>query len=249
MELNIDYSYYSDFIGSICDTKDLSGFKTNHHYNAILEHVAGHTGSEYLETIFSSTPITKSEVVAFCALNDSVGDPIKQEYHEDMLVSPTSLRYIFHAHLILTHMKKFSLVDIVEVGGGYGGLCLCLHFFAEKYGIRINSYRICDLPNILRLQKLYLKCLNPALDIEFVDARTYGENIECERELFLISNYCFSEIARSEQEQYRARLFPKVGHGFMAWNMIPIYDFGFGGEMVYETEYPLTGPHNLYVYF
>jgi hypothetical protein len=49
------------------------------------------------------------------------------------------------------------------------------------------------------------------------------------------------------QKQYIATLFPKVSHGFMAWNNIPLYNFGF--ETKSETEVPLTGPVNKYVYF
>ena len=46
---------------------------------------------------------------------------------------------------------------------------------------------------------------------------------------------------------YIKTLFPKVQHGFMAWNMIPIYDFGF--KYTIEDEYPKTGDFNKYVYF
>jgi len=215
----------------------------------MLEHVTPELGSKYLDCILSKTNITKEEILDFCKLNDTIGNPSKKEY--DLLkvpVSPSSLRYIYHAHLILTHMKTLGTLntDILELGGGYGGLCLAVQMFAPKYGICINSYRICDLANIIRLQKLYLDRVNPALRVEYVDAASYGKDIACES-LFLISNYCFSEISSENQILYRQNLFPKVVHGFIAWNHIPLYNFGFITRV--EPEVPLTGPDNKYVYF
>ncbi len=63
-----------------------------------------------------------------------------------------SLGYIYHSHLILTHLKTCILDTIVEVGGGYDGLCLALHLFAAKYNVNIKSYTIVDLPSISKLQ-------------------------------------------------------------------------------------------------
>ena len=88
---------------------------------------------------------------------------------------------------------------------------------------------------------------NSTLNIEFIDASSFGSNIECNN-MFLISNYCFSEISKENQNSYRQILFPKIKHGFIAWNMIPVYDFGFHTNI--ESEIPNTGGHmNKYVYF
>jgi hypothetical protein len=103
------------------------------------------------------------------------------------------------------------------------------------------------LPNVICLQKLYLNTISPSLPAEFIDATDYGENIKC-IDLFLISNYCFSEISKDKQDSYIQKLFPKVSHGFICWNMIPVYDFGFYTHV--EPEIPNTaGPMNKYVYF
>jgi hypothetical protein len=245
-----DYTSYVSYLDSIYATNSLTDFKSNSRYRQILEHVSNEQGKEYLDYILSLTLITKEEILKFCTLNDSLGNPYKNKY--DILnisVSPTSLRYIFHAHLILTQIKATGNlnVDIVEVGGGYGGLCLCLYYFASNYKISINSYRICDLPSVIRLQKMYLSTVNSTLEVEFVDSTTHGSAIDCDT-MFLISNYCFSEISKENQDSYRKTLFPKVAHGFMAWNMIPVYDFGFSTRV--ESEFPNTGgPMNKYVYF
>ena len=245
-----DYDRYSTYVRSICDANNLSGFKSNPNYTYMLEHVSTQLGKEYLMCILSQTTITKDEVVEFCTLNDAIGNPNKVKYDDlNISVSPSSLRYIFQSHLILTHMKAIHNLnaDAIEVGGGYGGLCLSLHYFAPKYGVRINSYKICDLSNIIRLQQVYLRDVDSALNVEFVDATNFGANIKCDN-MFLISNYCFSEISKVNQNSYQQILFPKIAHGFIAWNNIPIYDFGFTTHV--EPEIPLSGgSNNKYVYF
>jgi hypothetical protein len=242
----VNYTPYENAIKEVCDSNDLSSFKKNPQYQAMLEHVTPGHGREYLTNI--KKVFDDSTILEFCRMNDSIGSPILSTY-EEMSVSSTSLRYIFHSHLILSHAKSLDLsgLDIVEVGGGYGGLCLALHFFAEKYGVTIKSYTIVDLTNPSRLQSIYIPRVNPAISVNYVNASTFGADIPMEN-MFLISNYCFSEISDSYQKEYIAKLFPKVSHGFMAWNFIPTYNFGF--ETRVETEYPNTGNQfNKYVYF
>jgi putative sugar O-methyltransferase len=226
---------------------DLGSFKSDDDYRSVLEHVSPLDGSKYMNLIASTTDITLSEVVEFCKLNDSIGNPIKNQY-DGLVCSPSNLRYIFHAFLILKHIKNINRnnLDIVEVGGGYGGLCLAIHTFAKKYNISINSYTIIDLAEANVVQKMFLHQVQPSLKVEWADANTFGSSVE-RSNMFLISNYCFSEICKEYQERYIQTLFPKVSNGFMAWNGIPIYDFGF--DMKYEEEYPKTGDFNLYVYF
>ena len=226
---------------------DLGNFKSDPEYRTVLEHVTPQEGSKYLDLITSITDITLSEIVEFCRLNDSIGSPIKNEYN-GLICSPSNLRYIFHAFLLLRHIKSLdrSNLDIVEVGGGYGGLCLAIHTFAKKYNITINSYTIIDLTEAIVTQKIFLQKVDPSLRVEWEDANTFGSSIE-KKNMFLISNYCFSELCDGYREKYIKTLFPKVSNGFMAWNGIPIYDFGF--NMRYEEEYPKTGQFNLYVYF
>jgi hypothetical protein len=237
------YDLYSDYVKSICLSGDIKNFKNHPHYTFMLEHVSEAQGHEYLHYIKTRTQISEDEIKEFCRQNDALGNPLQFDY--GFMASPSSLRYIFQAHLILTHMQGFTNRDLVEVGGGYGGLCFALYHFSKKYGITINSYAIVDLPNISTLQRMYISTLS-LTDVEFIDATTFGADITREN-LFLVSNYCFSEIVSDFQEKYIQTLFPKVQHGFMAWNNIPTYNFGF--QIREEEEYPKTGYFNKYVYF
>jgi hypothetical protein len=65
--------------------------------------------------------------------------------------------------------------------------------------------------------------------------------------LFLVSCYSFSEIPREYQTKYIENLFPKIKHGFITWNNIPVYNFGFVVDV--EEEVPKTGKVNKYVRF
>lgn len=215
----------------------------------MLEHVNDVQGKQYLELIRANTSISAEQIKAFCETNDRLGSPQKATF-DDLVTSPTSLRYIWHAHTILSWFTTFEEskrgLHIVEVGGGYGGLCLAVSTFAEHYGVSIASYTIVDIKEPSALQKLYLSKHSLNFPARFEDASTYGAGID-QSGLFLISNYCFSEISFEAQKEYINTLFPKISHGFIAWNMIPTYHFGFDVRL--EEETPNTGPFNKFVFF
>lgn len=243
------YSQYHSYVKKICETKDISSFKRNPSYTYVLEHVTAAQGAQYLKLIKETTSIPLDSIIEFCKINDTFGNPNKHIY-DGFDCSPTSLRYVYHAHIILTYMASLGKTShsIVEVGGGYGGMCLAIHYFSAHYGITIDSYSITDLTSIIELQKLYLANFPSIIkNLDFYDASTYGQTID-KHDLFLISNYCFSEIHSEHRQKYKEILFPKVSHGFLAWNFIPVYDFGF--PLRVENEVPNTGGAlNKYVYF
>lgn len=244
------YNRYTDFVRVCLETNDLTNFKNNDNYTYMLEHVSQEQGIKYLECITKNTTLTTEEILLFCRLNDSISNPVKFYYSAlKEYVSPSSLRYIYHSHLILSHIQNTKNTDIVEVGCGYGGLCLAILFFSKKYSVTLSSYTLVDLTDASNLQKLYIGKVNflSSVRLNFVDASTFGNTIT-NINLFLVSNYCFSEIHPFYQQQYIKILFPKVSHGFMAWNSIDTYDFGF--RLKIENEEPLTGNEkNKYVYF
>ena len=209
MSIVVDYSSYIDFITDISNKNDLTYFKSDPRYTSILEHVSSKEGLEYFLSIIRYTNFTGNEISEYCKLNDSLGNPSITDY-KFIKTSPTSLRYIFHTHLILKYLQSLNLpvIDIVEIGGGYGGLCLAIHHFANKFNLKINSYSIIDLPSACNLQKLYLSKVNSSLNIDYIDSNTFGESIS-KTNLFLISNYCFSEITDIYQKMYIKSLFSK----------------------------------------
>ena len=134
-------------------------------------------------------------------MNDTYGRTKKTNFKNFIECSPTNLRYILHSLLILEDMKKNKLnnIDIIEIGGGYGGLCLFMHNIAALYDININSYTIFDLLEVSQLQKKYLNALN----IKNVNCCQLDNFNNLKNNSYLISNYAFSEISKELQIKYR----------------------------------------------
>lgn len=244
------YAEYNSYVQNCLRTKNLNTFKREKSYTYMLEHVSHSQGEKYLECIFKNTNIKIPDIIEFSNINDSVGNPNKSTYN-NIECSPSNLRYIYHAHLILSHFKKVGSdlpISIVEIGGGYGGLYLAISYFNKYYNVPITGYSIVDLPDIGRFQELYLSNFNQNIPIKFYSSMNYGAELKNTPNLFLISNYCFSEIGNNNQKMYIDTLFANIRHGFIAWNFIPVYNFGF--KMEIEDEVPMTGTHfNKYVRF
>jgi hypothetical protein len=248
----VDYSGYEQDLQKTLNSGDITNFKSSSHYNVVLEHTSYEIGMKYLDFIREHYNLSDNEILTFCNINDRVGNP-RLESINGLLVSPSSLRYIFHALKILDHCRSLGLnaVRFVEIGAGYGGLILALNHFASKYNIKIIEYHCVDLEWPLKLQQKYISY--HSLDFNVIPHINYnfGSDIDGDNH-FLISNYCFSEINRGYQNEYIQNLFPKINHGFLVWNHIPIYDIG--KNIKIELEYPLTCPEthehkNYYVYF
>lgn len=246
----VDYGRYERYVSHILSQDNLNSFKTHPDYTYMLEHVSFEQGTLYKAYIEKDTTLSSDDIRQFCMLNDSVGSPSRMMFDGGLICSPTSLRYIWQAYIILTYFKRLTgdePIDIVELGGGYGGLCLAIHTFAPHLQVNIRSYTIIDLDAPNRLQEKYLAGFPMTFPVSFVRANTYGASISGTSNYF-ISNYCFSEIDNANQNNYIQTLFPKIIHGFMAWNHIPIYNFGFA---IKDTdEVPNTGGRfNRFVYF
>lgn len=243
---------YKDYTTCVEENLNLSKkdlwFKSDPRYQYILEHVDPEQGNKYLELIkseFSSFYDNhKKTLIDLCRLNDQYGRP-RQFYFVDFDIcgcSPTNLRYTYQALLVLDYIKKLELpkVKIIEIGGGYGGLCLFIKKLSSYVGIDIDSYTIYDIPQIELLQEKYL-------DIHEVSLISKDEVSEGS---FLVSNYAFSELPENLRKDYEDNVINKYcSHGFLAWNAVPLYDFVKNKQVTSEEERPLTAPNNLHVYF
>lgn len=241
------YNEYLSCINDIITSQNISQFKNDQKYREILEHCSVEHGRSFYNLCKKEFNVSDDEILKFAEINEAVGNPIKYTFDIGTL-APSSLLYVYHAHIILKYLKNKNIneANIVEVGGGYGGLAVSILHFSSKFSITIKEYHICDLDPVIRLQEMYLKKVLGNIEIfKFHSASTYGANIE-NNNLFLISVYAFSEINKYYQYRYLDVLFPKITSGFILWNT-PYYNFG--REALLEDERPLTGPHNKFVYF
>lgn len=249
------YKRYTDFIKhtQLMLPPEKWFFKSDINYTYMLEHVNKNQGFMYLNLIkenfknFYENNIT--EIINMCKINDTYGQTIKVSFDDNLICSPTNLRYIYFSLLIINDLKKYNIQnpDIIEIGGGYGGLCFILSKIAELCNITINSYVIFDLIEASLLQKKYLDALK-IKNVSFYQINTF-KNIK--KDSFLISTYSFSEIPLSIQNEYSEKVLnPFVKYGFIAWNNIPVYNFIKDCEIKKEIEIPKIGrKHNYYVRF
>jgi len=225
-------------------------FKSNRDYTQILEHCNGRKAELYSHVIIKKfKTFCKSNFDTLrniCKLNDKYGKTKKYHLKNFMTCSPSNLRYLLHSLLFLEDVKKYKLnnIDIIEIGGGYGGLCFFIHNIAPLYEININSYTIFDLLEPSLLQKRYLNALN----IQKVNCCQIDNFDNLKHDSILISNYAFSEISKELQTEYIEKIInPYTTFGFLTWNFIPVYNFVKNSVIEKEREYPLTGSGNYYV--
>jgi len=189
------------------DDNFFSVFKRDGGYRHVLEHVPPEEGQKYLDAI----KIDYEDKLEEIKENDKLGSPYTFEYPKVGVISPTTLRYIKNSSDIV---NKFGtdIKSIVEIGGGYGGLCKVLSSF-----IKFESYLIIDLEEPNLLSRKYLSHFNlPTLSHRSEEISSIDENFD-----LLISNYAFSECERETQMEYLEKFVKKSNRFYMMYN-----DFG-----------------------
>ena len=103
------YNNYLKFLDDKNDELSMSSFKSNMNYRGILEHVSKEYGEKYLKLIEKEFPLIEMEnLFEFIEINDKYGGTQKEMFtlnEMSIYCSPTSLRYIYHACLILSHLQ------------------------------------------------------------------------------------------------------------------------------------------------
>lgn len=237
---------YTEYVQCVADNLKMGplewNFKSDPRYTWMLEHVSPEQGSKYLECIKNEFGefynLNKEKLIEFSRINDFIGNTVKSPFEDFCECSPTNLRYIYHGLLALEHTKgKYNEpMNIVEIGGGYGGLCYFIYKMAELQNIQIASYTIFDLPTITDLQKRYLSALK-------IDINTYSlyDNFTVRDGSYFISNYAFTELVYHLRKEYEEKVISYCNHGFLVWNYIDdIYNFTKGGTLTVEEERPQT---------
>ena len=88
-----------------------------------------------------------------------------------------------------------------------------------KSGLRLSIYLAQLVNKVIRYSHyLEFKDLKQYIhfDTTIHSCYTYGENIN-DKDLFFISNYCYTEIDKAYNELYSSILLPKTDNGFIIW--------------------------------
>ena len=251
-----DYNPYLEAISeNLSKSPDQWSFKSDWRYKGILEHVSPEIGEEYLKYIqeeFHDIYVeNRKYLIEMCYENDKYGNTNKHKFQDFCECSPTNLRYIYHTFLNLEYMSKleYNEVDIIEIGGGYGGLCFFMNRLSTLFKIKIKSYHIFDLGPAQELQKRYLNLLN----VTNYSASTLYDVFYINQNSYLISNYAFSELSMDIQKEYIDKVIAKyASNGMLVWNTIEPYKF-IDKNIIIERERPITSLgdciKNCFVYF
>lgn len=197
---------------AIADEEIFKNFKRDPIYNLLNEYVTYEEGEKYLERIQEQTPdFIEPTVLERLQKNDQIGNPRTYAYNQ-LFFSPTTLQYAKIASDLKSRFGDLKNFKVIEIGGGYGGLCAVLSSLFE-----ISSYTIVDLSPSLDLSKKYLNQLS-VKNVQFLhpDALRSGEQYD-----LVISNYDFTQSASSLQSIYLDKIFAVADRGYIVCNFFP----------------------------
>lgn len=200
------------------DQKAFNSFRRDERIHQILEHVSYEEGLLYLKERKNIFPKLEDSI-AKIKENDLVGSPILYDYPNIGFISPTTIRYAKNAYDIASMVipSSYEMVNVVEIGGGYGGLCKMLNGCFALY-----NYLLVDLPEVNELSKRYLsQYYGECRGIVWTTPEQLEkQNEEITNIHMCISNYAFSECNREAQIMYYEKLIRNSNMFYITYNHI-----------------------------
>lgn len=210
-----DDDFYPDFCRrAAADDNVFNSFRSNKIYTSIVETVNYRTGEDYLRNAIAQNKWI-SEYIKDFEISERVGSPQLFKYRygflnlQKTLLSPTTTRYIKVLSDLISLFGSLDNKRIIEIGGGYGGLCKIIF---DVYNPK--SYTLMDLDPCLDLTKKYLD----SFEINAVDYKNINADFSDRDFDLVISNYAFSELARGTQDEYVRKIVDKSRAGYMLCN-------------------------------
>lgn len=239
------------------DTSFFKTFKSNQNYQAILEHTSRYYGNCYLDILLERYGKEKTiSILEKVKVNDIFGNPSLETYNIDDFViniSPSTLYYAKIWSDIIFMFKNTNEMEIVEIGGGYGGQCVVANAMGS-----FKKWSIYDLPEANLLQEKYLH-QNNITKYDLMSSPNFESINDSSKETkkydLLISNYAFSELERPIQEAYYNQVISNTQNGYMIMNFGWDINNQFTLQEIQskiensqiKDEIPKTGPNNCLV--
>ena len=237
---------------AVRNEEDFNSFKRDEYFTTILEHTSEDASRVFLSRMINEYADKVNKIDwGKVSENDSLGNPVLLEYQEvpseNKLFSPSTIAYVFKALDALQHMKNSGLnsVNILEIGGGYGGQCKMILDLSPLFGIDIDSYTLIDLywPN--ELQRKYLETLGYENNINYIsyeELRDY--DVKIPKFDYLISIYALGEFMPDVQQFYIDKM-NRFPYHYVLWNTPQIHERFLLSDI--EEERPRTGPFNVLI--
>jgi len=209
---------------------------------SILEHVSVEQGQMYLDYIIKNEYYLKSQIRDMC--NENVGNPVKYNYDLIGEANPTTLRYVKVMGDLEKHFGDISSFRVTEIGIGYGGQARIL-----TSNFNPKEYNLIDLDEVLKLGEKFLKLSTSFESFKYIS----GNQVADLHSDLVISNYAFSELTRSVQDDYFKKVISNSKRGYVTYNNInPDYFDSYSINEFVERipnsriieEIPLTHPDN-----
>jgi hypothetical protein len=190
-------------------------FRSCRSYRKILEHVSPRTGEKYLRHLeVNGVPL---EALKSLIPEVNKGGPATYYFNTLGKLSPTSIRYAKVHGDIRDLFGDLTNVQVLEIGCGYGGLAVQL-----LKGESLQAFYIADLEAVEKLAMKYISNVVPERKNLVHRARDYNlEEID-----LLISNYAFSELTKSLQDEYIEKYIQRSKKGYLIYNHINPPEFG-----------------------
>ena len=226
-----NYESHQKYIQSIVNQSIAQrSFKQEPLYMEVLENVSKEYGIQYLQHIEGEFPVVTFDILRkYVNTNDKYGNANKTIFTTQdkklLYCSPTSLRYLYHALILMDAFKLSGCRNMVELGSGYGGLYLAVQIVLPLFtDVTIDKYVMIDLPYSGALTSSYLKVheedtIVPYEIIEGIEASGTGFTTITPppNNSFFVSNYCLSALSAELQTQYRIYLLDHCSHGWVTW--------------------------------
>lgn len=215
-EWNVGGVYATEYLQSclefVNDEYKFDHFKTDYRYKRILEHIDKNESDMLISEMKNKEIITEEHIEKFRE-NDLYGYPEICEYDFFGKMSPSTIRYIKNTLDIYNFVGDKKIKNIVEIGGGYGGLCKTMSVLFD-----FDNYVLIDLPEVNKLSNKYLS------KFEDLSGRTsqyhFDEFEEIENIDLVISNYAFSECSLNIQKKYYDKVILNSQYYYMTYNNI-----------------------------
>jgi hypothetical protein len=208
-----------------------------------LDHVSFDLGKAYIDEILKFRPWSYNFTSVIEHI-DSVGRPSKFKFSPFGTFSPTLLRYLKVYVDLEKCFGSLKYLNIAEIGVGFGGQGSLIGLIETPL-----SYTYFDIPPVLELARKFTRELEIPGTFSFMD----GRNPNPLNTDLVISNYAFSELNRSVQDQYLTKVILPAPRGYITWNSLSATCLG--GYSLAELiriipnsqilpEIPNTGDHN-----
>lgn len=207
-ELLYNYSFFCEHVVKFPEA--FQNFRSATVMIQALDHVSIDHGNAYISEILEQNKWS-NEWTDTIERIDSIGKPRKFKFRPYGTFSPTLLRYLKTYTDLKYLFGPLKNLNVAEIGVGFGGQASLISLIDKPM-----SYSFYDIPPVLDLVKEFTTALSIPGSFKFHDGRA---PIQTNPDL-VISNYAFSEIEKTVQDQYLEKVILPSRFGYITWNTL-----------------------------